>query len=84
VAYAPAATFQKSSSDNESEKDADDTVVAKKIVRRKGAGTLGHGIVGDGDVEGHRDRKERSDKGDQNDVRRQCLRMSAWGGKEVR
>src|SRR5713226_6091341 len=55
-------------------KDADDAEGAKNRYDVGKRDTFGHGNVGDGDVEGHRDRKERSDKGDENDATNGGLR----------
>src|SRR6266849_5601096 len=54
--------------DDGKRKDADDAEGAKNGHDVRKRDTFGPGNVGDGDVEGHGDRKERSDQGDEKDA----------------
>ena len=62
--------------------DADDAEGAKYGHDVRKRDTLGHGNVGDGDVEGHGDWKKRSDQGDEKDATDGGLRDERLGRKK--
>ena len=68
--------------DDGKRKDADDAEGAKNRYDIRKGDTFGHGDVGDGNVEGHRDRKKRSDEGDEKDAADGSLRDERLGRKK--